>query len=301
MSSISKDLVSRKLPAKQPAGPCHPGCLCQAARLSPQAGRLPAPKLAAPLGEQRDCGAPSVREGRAEQGLLMGRARPKLSQPRGRQAGLLLSALPTTGLRWGAWDGFATKPPCSWDRRGCPRGITQLGPAAPPRCAGAVAVTAPGPQQEQCGPHAAACSPARVTDPAARGAAAMGGSSLGQGAPWWWGAGSGLSTPQGWRQQAARYVLAAQGEGTHRQWCRSSHHRLQLVSRGVWDALMPCEALDCQRVALTPVQHRTLSISEHLLPPGVPARLRLVPTSCAFFPVSRFLQLHSLSPAARQR
>lgn len=68
MSSISKDLVSRKLPAKQPTGPCHPDSLCQTV----QAGRPPAPKLAAPLGEQRNCDQPHVWEGRAEQVLLMG-------------------------------------------------------------------------------------------------------------------------------------------------------------------------------------------------------------------------------------
>lgn len=57
MSSISKDLVSRKPPAKQPTGPRHPGSLCQAARLSPQAGRPPDPKLATPFGgaEELSC------------------------------------------------------------------------------------------------------------------------------------------------------------------------------------------------------------------------------------------------------
>lgn len=133
--------------------------------------------------------------------------------------------------------------------------------------------------------------------PSGRGRVLAGAGSTAEVGCWIWS----LHTRRGGSSWQARYALAAQGVGTRGQRCRSSHHRLHVVFRGIWDVLMPCEALDCQRVALTPVQHRTLSISEHLLPPGVSARLGLVPMSCAFLPVSRFLQLHSLSPAARQR
>lgn len=175
--------------------------------------------------------------------------------------------------------------------------ITQPGSTVPSHCAGAVAATALGLQQEQRGPHTPLPG-LQIWLPEAQqlwvspcqGREHRGGEVLD------------LVPPhlQGWWQQAARYMLAAKGEGMCRQLCWSSHHWVQLVSRRIWDTLMPCEDLDCQRAALTPVQHWTLSISEHLLPPGVPAQLRLVPRSCAFLPVSRFVQLHSLSPAARQ-
>lgn len=83
--------------------------------------------------------------------------------------------------------------------------------------------------------------------------------------------------------------LLSWGRGTPRQ----------LVSREIWDALLPCEAPDHQKEALTAVQHRTLSVSERLLSAGVLAQLRLMPTSSAFLRVSCFLQLHSL-PRVRQ-
>lgn len=76
--------------------------------------------------------------------------------------------------------------------------------------------------------------------------------------------------------------------------CQRSPHQLCCVARGNWDALMLWEAPGRQRAALTPVQHHILSISEHLLPSGVLARLRLVPTSCTSLPISHFSRLCSV-------
>lgn len=173
--------------------------------------------------------------------------------------------------------------------------ITQPGPAAPPRCAGAIAVTAPGPRQEQHGRTLAPLPGLQIRLPDAQRPWARG--SIAEVGCWVWS----LHTRRGGgsRQRGTRWLprergRAGSGAGAATTIC-------DLSPDGIWGVLMPREALDCQRAALTPVQHRTSSISEHLLPPGVSARLRLVPTSCAFLPASRFLQLHSLSPAARQR
>lgn len=183
--------------------------------------------------------------------------------------------------------------PAAGTAMGAPVCITQPGPPLLP--AGAGDVTAPGPRQEQRGPHAPLLGlPMRLPE-AQR--------------PWahpGWGrehGGGGVLdlVPPGVVAAGSEVPLPAQAEGTRRQRCRSCHHRLQLVCRGMRDVLMPREAPDGQRAASTPVQHRTPTVSEHLLPPGGSARLRLLPTSCAFLPVSRFPQLRSRSPAAGQR
>lgn len=145
-------------------------------------------------GSRGDCDAPSVREGRAERVLLMGRARAKLSWFCGTQWGLLLPALPRTAALQrclGQLHHKATLLPGllrvpMWHHTAGARCSLPLHWEHPCGSPGAAA-----------GRAQAARSPAWVTNPVARGPVAMGESLSRQGAPQMWGAGFGPSTPVG--------------------------------------------------------------------------------------------------------